>query len=546
MAVQYLEDTAIYQAHFIKDVSYPYLAMIESSSRCNLLCVMCPRTIGKSPSSGTAYGDMTLELLAKVESLFPHLDQVVLSWIGEPFLNRKIGEIVDRIKRWPIHVHITTNGMLLNDHYAQLVVTKKVDSVAISIDGASDTVFEKIREGGSLEKIKDNIKHVHEVKAQHHSLAPFLQVAFVAQPDNVRELPDMIGLVKEIGIQQFTVGPLDDFLLPNALGVSEVGALGPKDFAQRKFEEMMRKAEEGNITIGIESPQRFYHELGDMTRYGEQIPDELFRNDFSREEIAAKGWRKGCAVPWAHIIVGANGEVHPCCISPTSLGNINENTVEEIWFGPKYTAFRRALKSTRPHRDCWSCRRAIWNPATPLESLREAMEVGRHEVHGLGWHNTFEVKPGFMARYMQREGTVFLKNGHKPLLSLTLGSRSVRRFVRGFVRVNDVRVGTFRVGPGWRTVTFDLPKMEGDILKVTITTEPRSSNLVVHAIKQEETTRIWRIPQPVRGWVTLPADMVSMGWHAGQAGYTLLRPHFNRHGLKRGLQTIKGVFNQTP
>jgi MoaA/NifB/PqqE/SkfB family radical SAM enzyme len=221
MTVQYLEDTPIYQDHFARDVRYPYLAMIESSSRCNLLCVMCPRTVGKSPSSGTAYGDLPLELLDRVESLMPHLDQVVLSWIGEPLLNKRIGEIVDRIKRWPIHVHITTNGMLLNDHYAELVVSKRVDSVAVSIDGASDAVFEKIRAGGNLERIKENIERVQAAKAAHHSLVPFLQVAFVAQPDNVHELPDMIDLVKSVGVRQFTVSPMDDFLLPIDLNVSE-------------------------------------------------------------------------------------------------------------------------------------------------------------------------------------------------------------------------------------------------------------------------------------------------------------------------------------
>jgi radical SAM protein with 4Fe4S-binding SPASM domain len=112
--------------------------------------------------------------------------------------------------------------------------------------------------------------------------------------------------------------------------------------------------------FGIESPQRFYHEIDDMKGYGEDIPKELFSNGYSRDEIVAKGWRKGCAVPWVHIIVGANGEVHPCCISPTALGNINDNTIEEIWFGPKYQAFRKMLKSSRPHRDCFNCRRAIW------------------------------------------------------------------------------------------------------------------------------------------------------------------------------------------
>lgn len=540
MTVQYLEDTEIYQNHFARDVSYPYLAMIESSSRCNLLCVMCPRTVGKSPSSGTVYGDLPLELLDKIESLLPHLDQVVLSWIGEPLLNRRIGEIVDRIKRWSIHVHITTNGMLLNDHYAELIVQKRVDSVAVSIDGASDDVFERVRAGGNLARIKENIQRLQDVKAKHHALAPFLQVAFVAQPDNVAELPDMVDLVKSIGIRQFTVSAMDDFLVPQDLTVSDFGALGPKEFARRKFGEMMEKARAADMSIGIESAHRFYHEIGDIASYGEAIPDELFSNDYTRDEIAARGWRKGCNVPWLHIIIGANGEVHPCCISPTVLGNLYENSIEEIWFGPKYAGFRKALKSPHPPRDCFGCRRAIWNRPTPLDSLRESMVVGEHEVHGLGWSDAFEVRPGYRARHMGREATVFLKNGGKRLLSLSLGSQAAR-LVHGTVRVNDVPVGAFRVGPRWATFTYDLPAFDGPVLKVTLKTEPRSAHLLVHAITAEETSHNWRVPEPVQRWVSLPLDVASVGVQAGRTGYAMLRPHLNRQGIRRGLIVMRNL-----
>jgi Iron-sulfur cluster-binding domain len=54
-----------------------------------------------------------------------------------------------------------------------------------------------------------------------------------------------------------------------------------------------------------------------------------------------------CRRPWTVMYFTANGRALPCCITQQSL--------REIWTGPAYVDFRKALKSNTPPEACASC-----------------------------------------------------------------------------------------------------------------------------------------------------------------------------------------------
>ena len=114
MVSGFFEDTDIYQTHFLdRDVTYPTLAILETSSLCNLKCPMCPRTIHKSPSGQTS-GNMKVELLDRLEGLMHHVDHAVVSWFGEPLMNKQLPEFVTRLNKYQLSTHLTTNAALLD------------------------------------------------------------------------------------------------------------------------------------------------------------------------------------------------------------------------------------------------------------------------------------------------------------------------------------------------------------------------------------------------------------------------------------------------
>ena len=70
-----------------------------------------------------------------------------------------------------------------------------------------------------------------------------------------------------------------------------------------------------------------------------------------------------CRRPWTLMYFTAHGRAIPCCIAPFSmrgydgftLGDATQQSLREIWNGPRYRQFRRALLSAAPPPACASC-----------------------------------------------------------------------------------------------------------------------------------------------------------------------------------------------
>lgn len=62
-----------------------------------------------------------------------------------------------------------------------------------------------------------------------------------------------------------------------------------------------------------------------------------------------------CYMPWNCAYFNVEGHVFSCCIMSHSLGNVLENTFDEIWTGSKYNLFRRLIHSNNPPRQCKNC-----------------------------------------------------------------------------------------------------------------------------------------------------------------------------------------------
>lgn len=64
---------------------------------------------------------------------------------------------------------------------------------------------------------------------------------------------------------------------------------------------------------------------------------------------------KDCLDPWTSAVVNADGTVTPCCHAMERMGDLGEETFEEIWDGARFRTFRTFLASATPLPACESC-----------------------------------------------------------------------------------------------------------------------------------------------------------------------------------------------
>lgn len=105
---------------------------LEISNICNLQCSFCPEVI-------RAKKLMDVELFEEIiEQVAPLTEQVCFHLMGEPLLHPKLGEMLDICARHDAKVFFVSNGVLLTDKRAELLLHPALRQVNFSLHSFLD------------------------------------------------------------------------------------------------------------------------------------------------------------------------------------------------------------------------------------------------------------------------------------------------------------------------------------------------------------------------------------------------------------------------
>ena len=64
-----------------------------------------------------------------------------------------------------------------------------------------------------------------------------------------------------------------------------------------------------------------------------------------------------CVLPWIHLNTWPNGNVYPCCLTDwrEDIGNLKDNTMEELWNGGTMKSIRKDMLEGKQHHSCRKC-----------------------------------------------------------------------------------------------------------------------------------------------------------------------------------------------
>jgi radical SAM protein with 4Fe4S-binding SPASM domain len=328
--------TAGNRGEFVREL--PHELYIETTNRCNLKCRTCPQHFGMPER----FADLTPAAVNRILDQFPSVRRVVLHGIGEPLLNKELPSIIASVKRRGAHTLFNSNGLLLRGRLVEPVVRAGLDELRVSVDSASPDTYQLVRGADGLRRIIDNLRGLSRLKASLGISTPTVSLWITGMKSNVAELPALVRLASEIGVREVYLQRL----------VYSGRGLAVQD------EALFRQADDLELRA-VRDAERLANELGiELRGSGEASAASMVAGKPSQTESY-----RACRRPWSLMYVTANGNVLPCCIAPFTgarydgivLGNIFEESAEEIWNGQRYGEWRRAMLSGDPPEACAGC-----------------------------------------------------------------------------------------------------------------------------------------------------------------------------------------------
>ncbi len=323
----------------------PVCLYLETTNRCNLLCTTCPRTYEELEPPA----DMSWALFTSIVDQLPHLARAVLHGVGEPMLVKNLPRMVRYLKDRGSYVLFNTNGTVLNERNGRALIAAGLDELRVSFDAANAESYKAVRGKNFFNRILKNVRAFRELQQREGHDKPRVSAWLTGLRQTVEELPDFVRLAAATGIKEVHLQRLV-FFTDNAIGLARPD--------QALYERL--SAEEATH---IDRATALAKSLGIVfsASGGASEPGlSLKRQD--KHQANGSPWSL-CRRPWTVMYFTANGRALPCCIAPFSqrgyenytLGDATQQTLREIWTGPAYQNFRRALKSDQPSAACASC-----------------------------------------------------------------------------------------------------------------------------------------------------------------------------------------------
>jgi radical SAM protein with 4Fe4S-binding SPASM domain len=255
-----------------------------------MTCTMCPRT----HTMERPIGNMSRDLYLKVLDEAAHTtSRFYMHHFGDSLLHPDLGEFIGEATRRGISGYLSANPVLLTKTRIHAIVDNQLRELNLSLDGVTPETSELVR-GRAARNVQLAEKRIHELleyRASTGSPFPRIVLQIVRQKQNMHEVGDWLrkwGPVSEIDrikVKSYVTWSGGDETI-NALRISPTPA----------------PAQQGVV----------------------------------------------CEKPWTSVTVMWDGTVVPCNFDHDGhipLGNLNTQTLQEIWEGEALSTLRRC------HRD---------------------------------------------------------------------------------------------------------------------------------------------------------------------------------------------------
>ena len=280
----------------LKDViplDSPYNICVETSTLCNLDCKYCGHSKHIWPEE-----NMSMDLFKRAvddAKVFPHkLKKMELYFFGEPLCNPLLPQMLDYARKADVSetIDFTTNGLLFTkEKVDELKQFGMPDTIRISLQGLDEMAYSEVcGRKVDFEKFIEDLAYLYQNKGDCNIRMKIADISIKNEPNGKERFERIFGEISDSLFVE-TIIPI----------YSDVNY-------QNVDEDVLKHAKEG------------------------------------RKGIKDQKVNKVCHRPFYRLAVRTNGDVTAACcdqLNDVVYGNINEQSLNEIWNGKERTEFLR-------------------------------------------------------------------------------------------------------------------------------------------------------------------------------------------------------------
>jgi Iron-sulfur cluster-binding domain/Radical SAM superfamily len=270
----------LFYPHYRYHLPLPSVMMIENTNHCNAECVMCPRELLSRKRGFMDFG--LFEKIIREVSGLKRKPVTHLHGFGEPMLDKLLPDRIRLAKACGIaHTYIVSNASLLSPEMSPTLIDAGLDKMKISFYGTDEDSYNNTMKRLGFKVAFQNVKDFLRIRKEMMRRRPRLILQYVSTETNRARTDDFRALWE----------PWIDKQAGDCLNVTSL------------------------------------HNYGGVRAY----------NRMGKKIVSV------CYFPWTSMSVLWDGRVVTCCMDSNGVqvvGDLNTQTVREVWTGPVLTGVR--------------------------------------------------------------------------------------------------------------------------------------------------------------------------------------------------------------
>ncbi len=330
-------------------INKPQQITFDITDRCQMKCVTCNKW--KISAGDVISKELTTDEWKKVLS-------DLRNWLGEgfwfcfsggePFLRQDIFELAEYAHSLGIKVASMTNGFSIS-HLYEKIVESPIESLNFSLNSITNPIIHDTSRGreGSFEKLLDAIMQIKKLKNEKHSNIG-LNIATILFPENIDEAIPLVEFVTRNKLNGIMFQLLDDAESFQAYCVRTSSKTStytmPKEL-RLKYKTMAKRAVE--VIDRLIEMKQAGHSI-----YNSYEQLEAMKIFFNNPDDILKSIT--CDVGSTNYAIDPYGDVR-LCFNMDAVGNVKDNSPEEIWENAKSVECRQLTKSCKMYCRMLNC-----------------------------------------------------------------------------------------------------------------------------------------------------------------------------------------------